>query len=43
MSESTEQHEGSTTTPLEDVEEALKDVIDRNWESISSIWVCSTG
>lgn len=28
MSESTEQHEGSTTTPLEDVEEALKDVID---------------
>lgn len=28
MSEATEQSKGSTTTPLEDVEEALKDVID---------------
>ncbi|NAZ14794.1 DUF59 domain-containing protein [Glutamicibacter soli] len=28
MSEATEQSQGSTTTPLEDVEEALKDVID---------------
>lgn len=28
MSESTEQQQGSATTPLEDVEEALKDVID---------------
>jgi len=28
MTESTEQSRGATTTPLEDVEEALKDVID---------------
>lgn len=28
MTESTEQSQGATTTPLEDVEEALKDVID---------------